>query len=88
MMNDLNAKSFQENQRKLNKKNLRKRVYFQRIKQKNLEKKKKLTQSRKVKPRNIWVKKDELKCLVVHTSFKAANTSQWYLDSGCSRHDG
>lgn len=85
-MNDLKATSFQENQRKLNKKNFRKIAYFQRMEQENLEKKKKLTQTRKVKPRQIWVKKDELKCLVIHTVLKAANTSQWYLDSECSRH--
>lgn len=66
--------------------NLRKRAYFQRIEQENLEKKMKMTQSRKVKPKQIWVKKYELKCLVVHTTLKAANISQWYFDSDSSRH--
>ncbi len=53
---------------------------------KTLEKKKKLTQSKILQTKQIWVKKGELKCLVVHTALKAGNASHWYLDSGCSRH--
>ncbi|KAM7466661.1 hypothetical protein LguiB_014223 [Lonicera macranthoides] len=43
------------------------------------------------KLKSIWVRKDELrpqlKCNVVLTALKAVeHSSQWYLDSGCSRH--
>ncbi len=40
MINDLKAQSYQQNRKRLNKENLRKRVYFQKIEQENLEKKK------------------------------------------------
>lgn len=53
MMNNLKAKLFQKNLRKLNKKNLRKQAYFQIIEQENLEKKKRVTQTRQVKPKQI-----------------------------------
>lgn len=46
MMNDLKAKLIQQNQRNLNKKNLKKIAYFQRIEHENLEKKKRMTQTR------------------------------------------
>lgn len=32
------------------------------------------------------MKKEDLKCLVVHTSLRAENTSRWFLDSGCFKH--
>ena len=32
------------------------------------------------------MKKNELKCLVVHTTLKASEPHSWYLDSGYSRH--
>lgn len=70
----------------VSKKNPRKRTFFQKVEQENLEKKKKLTQSKLLKTKQIWVKKDELKCLVVHTALKAGRASHWYLDSRCSRH--
>ena len=39
-----------------------------------------------VKTKKIWVRKDDLTCLVVHTALKARGSHMWYLDSGCSRH--
>ncbi|GMP54122.1 hypothetical protein CsSME_00019382 [Camellia sinensis var. sinensis] len=39
-----------------------------------------------VKTKKIWVRKDDLTCLVVHTTLKARDSHMWYLDSGCSRH--
>ena len=32
------------------------------------------------------MKKDDLKCLVIHTALRAENTLRWYLDSSCSKH--
>ena len=32
--------------------------------------------------KQIWVKKNELKCFVVHTTLKASESHAWYLDSG------
>ena len=32
------------------------------------------------------MKKNELKCLIVHTTLKASETHPWYLDSGYSHH--
>ena len=31
-------------------------------------------------------KKNELKCLIVHTVVRASESHSWYLDSGCSHH--
>ena len=39
-----------------------------------------------VKTKKVWVRKDDLTCLVVHTALKARDSHMWYLDSGCSRH--
>ncbi|KAL6345648.1 hypothetical protein AAG906_017383 [Vitis piasezkii] len=36
--------------------------------------------------KRIWVKKNELNCLVVHTTLRASESHSWYFDSGCSRH--
>ena len=36
--------------------------------------------------KQIWVKKNELKCLIVHIALRASETHLWYLDSGCSHH--
>ncbi|KAJ9702803.1 hypothetical protein PVL29_004509 [Vitis rotundifolia] len=36
--------------------------------------------------KQIWVKKNELKCFVVHIALKAIESHSWYLDSGCSHH--
>ncbi|RVX07779.1 Retrovirus-related Pol polyprotein from transposon RE1 [Vitis vinifera] len=36
--------------------------------------------------KQIWVKKNELNCLVVHTALRASESHSWYFDSGCSRH--
>ncbi|KAJ9680449.1 hypothetical protein PVL29_019700 [Vitis rotundifolia] len=36
--------------------------------------------------KQIWVKKNELKCFVVHTALRASESHSWYLDSGCSHH--
>ncbi len=79
-INDLKAKSYQQNRKMLSKKNPRKRTFFQKVEQENLEKKKRLTQSKMLQTKQVWVKKGELKCLVVHTALKVANTSHWYLD--------
>ena len=39
------------------------------------------------KPRKIWMKKSDLKCLTSFTCLKAYTTNSWYFDSGrCSRH--
>lgn len=34
----------------------------------------------------VWVKKNEHKCLVVHTTLRASESHSWYHDSGCSRY--
>ncbi|WKA05456.1 hypothetical protein VitviT2T_023422 [Vitis vinifera] len=36
--------------------------------------------------KQIWVKKNELKCFVVHTALRAIESHSWNLDSGCSHH--
>ena len=36
--------------------------------------------------KQIWVKKNELKCFVVHTALRSIESHSWYLDSGCSYH--
>ena len=36
--------------------------------------------------KRIWVKKNELNCLVVHTTLTASESHSWYFGSGCSRH--
>ena len=36
--------------------------------------------------KQIWVKKSELNCLVVHTALRASELHSWYFDSVCSRH--
>ena len=36
--------------------------------------------------KQILVKKNELKCFVVHTSLRACESHSWYLNSGCSHH--
>ena len=36
--------------------------------------------------KQIWVKKNELNCLVVHTALRASESHSWYFDSSCSRH--
>ena len=38
------------------------------------------------KQKTVWIKKNDLKGYVVHTTLKAHNSNMWYLDSGCSRH--
>ena len=48
------------------------------------------TLNEKIKVSNvkqIWVKKNELKCLIIHIALRASETHLWYLDSGCSHHD-
>jgi hypothetical protein len=34
----------------------------------------------------VWVKKKDHQCLVVHTALSVLNLCLWYLDSGCSKH--
>ena len=36
--------------------------------------------------KQMWVKKNELNCLVVHIALKASESHSWYFDSGCSCH--
>ena len=36
--------------------------------------------------KQIWVKKNELKCFVVHTSLRTSESHSWCLDSECSHH--
>ena len=36
--------------------------------------------------KQIWVKKNKLKCLVVHTALRASESYSWYFDSGRSYH--
>ena len=36
--------------------------------------------------KQILVKKNELKCFVVHTALRATKSHSWYIDSGCSYH--
>ena len=36
--------------------------------------------------KQIWVKKNELNCLVVHTALRSSESHSWYFDSGCSHH--
>ena len=36
--------------------------------------------------KQVWLRKDRLKCQVVFNSLKAKSSSKWYLDNGCSRH--
>ena len=38
------------------------------------------------KVKQVWVKKETNKCQVVFTTLKARVPSEWYFDSGCSRH--
>ena len=34
--------------------------------------------------KQIWIKKNELKCCVVHIALIAIESHSWHLDSGCS----
>jgi hypothetical protein len=34
----------------------------------------------------IWLKKKDNLCFVVHTTLSVLNSCLWYLDSACSRH--
>ena len=36
--------------------------------------------------KQIWVKNNELNCLVVHTTLRASESHSWYFNSGCSCH--
>lgn len=36
--------------------------------------------------KTIWLRKEDLKCLVVQIALKAQQSGMWYLDSGCSGH--
>jgi hypothetical protein len=37
------------------------------------------------KDKQVWVKKEDHLCLVVHTALNVLDTCLWYLDSGCSK---
>jgi hypothetical protein len=41
---------------------------------------------RNSKDKEVWVKKEDHICLVVHTALTVLNTCLWYLDSGCFKH--
>ena len=34
--------------------------------------------------KQMWVKKNELNCLVVHIALRASESHSWYFDNGCS----
>ncbi|XP_057444079.1 uncharacterized protein LOC130736254 [Lotus japonicus] len=36
--------------------------------------------------KKTWKPKDQVTCLIAHTSFRASSSEDWYFDSGCSRH--
>jgi hypothetical protein len=40
----------------------------------------------KANKNQVWVKKKDNLCLVVHTALSVLNSCLWYLDSACSRH--
>ncbi len=92
MANDIKSQRMQT--KKIpNGKNVKKRNYFQNIENRNLQRKKDLAQqsakrqvSQPSKVKRVWVRKDDPKCLVIHTALRAGSSSRWYLDSGCSRH--
>lgn len=57
------------------------------MKNRNLQRKKNLTQqstkrqaSQPPKVKRVWVRKDDPKCLVIHTTLRAESSSRWYLD--------
>ena len=45
-----------------------------------------LSHLKKPKIIQVWVRKTDICCYVVHFALKAQNSLLWYLDSGCSRH--
>lgn len=83
-LNDVKSSRFQKKSQ--NERKARKRSYFQKVENENLEHKKRLYNLTQSKVKKEWVKKDDLKCLVIHTTLRAGKTSRWYLDSGCSKH--
>jgi hypothetical protein len=38
------------------------------------------------KDKQVWVRKEDQICLVVHTALNVLDTCLWYLNSGCSKH--
>jgi hypothetical protein len=50
------------------------------------EKKSILTNKKKNTSKQVWVKREDNLCLVVHTALKILDTCSWYFDSGCSKH--
>lgn len=63
-INDLKLSKFQKKNQ--NNRKARKRSYFQKVENENLEHKKRLYNLTQSKVKNVWVKKDDLKCLVIH----------------------
>lgn len=58
---------------------------FSNVKRNNSNYKTRANQGKKTT--QTWVKKNQIKkAFVAHVALKAQNTSQWYFDSGCSRH--
>jgi hypothetical protein len=41
---------------------------------------------RNSRDKQVWVKKEDHICLVVHTALNELDTCLWYLDNGCSKH--
>ena len=36
--------------------------------------------------KQVWMRKDRIKCQIIFTALKARSFSEWYFDSGCFRH--
>ncbi len=68
-LNDLKSSRFQKKSQ--NDRKARKRSYFQKVENENLEHKKRMYNLTQSKAKKVWVKKDDLKCLVIHTSIKS-----------------
>jgi hypothetical protein len=45
-----------------------------------------LINNKKKASKQVWVKKEDNLCLVIHTALKILDICLWYLDSGCSKH--
>lgn len=64
----------------------RKRNYFQKVENENLEHKKRMFNLAQSKTKKVWVKKDDVKYLVIYMALRVGNTSRWCLDSGYFKH--
>ena len=39
-----------------------------------------------LRTKQVWLRNDRSKCQVMFNALKAKSSSEWHLDSGCSRH--